>query len=339
MKSVLVVDDEAAMRTLMTRWVRASGHLVSAASGADEALDLMLVHTPAVAVCDVRMPGHDGLWLAERIRTDFPETAVVMATGARDTDPRIAEHAGAIDYLLKPFGRDRLRFALDRGFDWHRSAAERREWRCRLALELRQRRQELISNIVALERSGDRPVESLLAMIEASDAEALDHARRVAELSAKVARAFGLSEAHVSAIRDAALLHDIGKLALPEAILHKPAALSLEECAIIRQHPEIASEVLMSKGLEDAATIVNSAKEWYDGSGYPNALSGDAIPIGGRIVAIADAYDAMTRRQIYRDPIPSSEAVREILRCSDSQFDPRIVSCLLEVLTESADRS
>src|SRR2546423_6242563 len=126
MSSVLVVDDEAAVRNLMTRWVELAGHHASTAANADEALDVLAAQTPAVALCDVRMPGRDGLWLASKIRREFPDTAIIMATGARDCDPGVAEHTGAVDYLLKPFGRDRLRFALARGFDWHEKAASRR---------------------------------------------------------------------------------------------------------------------------------------------------------------------------------------------------------------------
>jgi putative nucleotidyltransferase with HDIG domain len=321
----------------MTRWVEFSGHHASSAASADEALDVMADQSPAVAVCDVRMPGRDGLWLADRIRCDFPDTAVIMATAARDSDPRVAEHAGAVDYLLKPFGRDRLRFALERGFDWHQSAASRREWLRCLSTEMRERRIDLGEAVADLKDAGSLSTESLLALIEDSDPSALEHARRVAALSISIGSVLGLSEDQVGIIRQAALLHDFGKLALPGAILGKPAALSLEEKELVRKHPGIGAGLLKSmNGMEEVSTIVKSANEWYDGRGYPHALSGDDIPLGSRIVAVADAFDAMTRTQIYRDAMPSSEAVQEILRCSNSQFDPVVVSSLLEVLGQHA---
>jgi HD-GYP domain-containing protein (c-di-GMP phosphodiesterase class II) len=147
----------------------------------------------------------------------------------------------------------------------------------------------------------------------------------------------GLPEDQLAAIRQGALLHDLGKLALPEAILRKPAALSLEEKEIVRQHPGMGAGLLRSiEGLDQAALVVSTAQEWYDGRGYPQCLAGDAIPLGGRIVAVADAFDSMTRTQIYRDALPRSEAVQEILRCSNSQFDPMVVSSLLEVLGEAS---
>ena len=326
------------MRVLMSRWVELSGHHVATAENADKALEVLADQAPDVAVCDIRMPGHDGLWLAERIRRDFPDTAVIIATSARDTDPRVAEHNGAVDYLVKPFGRDRLRFALERGFDWHQTAASRREWLKQLSGEMGERHSELVERLAQIEGS-ESPVDELLAVIEEFDPAALLHARRVAAMSLGIGHALGLSDADLAIIRKAALLHDLGKLELPQAVLGKPAALTPEEKEIIRKLPAIGAGLLKAiRGMEAVSTIINSSKEWYDGHGYPHALAGDAIPLGGRIVAVADAFDAMTRNQIYRDALPSSEALREILRCSNSQFDPLVVSSLLAVLGEHASK-
>jgi response regulator RpfG family c-di-GMP phosphodiesterase len=337
MSSVLVVDDEAAMRNLMMRWVERSGHHASTAASADEAMDVLAQQLPAVAVCDVRMPGHDGLWLADRIRREYPDTAVIMASGARDIDPRIAEHTGAVDYLSKPFGRDRLLFALERGFDWHHAATARREWMKRLSTEFRQRRDDLVEGVAVAAGGDSYPIEALLSFIAESDPIAHEHARRVAAISVKMGEILGLPMEQLAAVRQGALLHDLGKLALPDAILRKPAALSLGEKEIVRQHPGIGADLLRSiDGFDEAASVVSTAQERYDGHGYPHALAGDAIPLGGRIVAVADAFDSMTRTQIYRSAIPSSEAVEEILRCSNTQFDPVVVSSLLEVLGEAA---
>lgn len=323
----------------MSRWVKMAGHQVTTVSNADEALDEMSRQTPAVALCDVRLPGRDGLWLADKIRRDYPDTAVIVATGARDTDQRIAEYTGAVDCLLKPFGRDRLKFALDRGLDWHNSAAKRRQWVDRLTDELGLRRAELEDAIAGIDARGAGQLDALLAVIEDSDPSVLEHARRVAAISVKVAETLGVAGSELVAIRAGALLHDLGKLMLPAAILTKPAELSFEEKEIVRGYPGIGANLLQSlAGFDEAAAVVRSAREWYDGRGYPQALSGESIPLGGRIVAVADAFDVMTRSQIYRDAMPSSEALREILRCSNSQFDPVVVSSLLAVLGEFAAR-
>jgi putative two-component system response regulator len=332
--SVLVVDDEAAMRSLMTRWVQMAGHSASAASSAEEALDVMAERSPAIALCDIRMPGHDGLWLAGRIRRDFPDTAVIMATAARDTDPRVAEHSGAVDYLVKPFGRDRLKFALERGLDWHCAASTRREWVGRLTGDMSERRASLAASLDSLRGTGSC-LDALMMLINDSDPALLAHSCRVAAMAVRVGEALGLDAAALQTLHDAGLLHDFGKLALPEAILMKPAALSLEEKEIVRRHPEIAVEMLRTlNGFEGAAAIVQSSNERFDGSGYPQAIDGESISLESRIIAVTDAFDAMTRTRIYRDAMPSSEATQEILRCSSTQFDPIVASTLLEILGE-----
>jgi putative nucleotidyltransferase with HDIG domain len=337
--SVLVVDDEAAMRHLMMRWVELAGHRASTASSANEALDIMAQERPAIALCDLRMPGHDGLWLAERIRRNFPDTAVIMATAARDTDPRVAEHTGAVDYLLKPFGRDRLKFALERAFDWHHSASTRREWVGRLTGEMVDRRSGLLE-LIAATAADAQPLAALLTVIGNHDPRLLAHSRRVAAMSVRIGEALALDSHALDVLRTAALLHDIGKLALPEAILLKPAALSLEEKEVVRQHPDIAVELLKTcAGCDESVAIVHAANERYDGSGYPLALDGELIPLASRILAVADAYDAMTHTQIYRDAMPSSEAAKEILRCSSTQFDPIVTATLLEILSNRENRT
>ena len=337
MNSILVVDDEAAMRHLVTRWAEGAGYTASTAASANEALDILARQSAAIAVCDLRMPGHDGLWLAERIRRDFPDTAVIMATAARDTDPRIAEHIGAVDYLVKPFGRQRLQFALERGFDWHNAAADRREWLGRLIGETDERRNELRVSVAAQRGSAADTLEALLALIGDDDAELLAHSRRVAAMALRIGRALGLTGQELEALNEGALLHDFGKLGVSRTILRKPAALSADEKTLVRSHPHVAADMLHSLGgFDGAVAILRAANERFDGHGCDKAVAGDAIRLSGRIVAVADAYDAMTHRQIYRDALPSSEATREILRCSSTQFDPIVASVLLELLGEVA---
>lgn len=337
MSSILVVDDEAAMRHLVMRWVEGAGYNASTAASAEEALDILARQPLAIALCDVRMPGHDGLWLAERIRRDFPDTAVIMASASRDTDPRVAEHTGAVDYLVKPFGRDRLKFALERGFDWHHSAADRREWVGRLTGEADVRREELRASVLALRGSATDTLEALLSLIGSDNSELLAHSRRVASMALRIGKALGLTEQQLEALHEGALLHDLGKLSVPHTILHKPAALSFDEKALVRCHPNVGSEMLLSLGgFDRAAEVLRAAAERFDGQASDPAADVNAVRLCGHIVAVADAFDAMTHRQIYRDALPSSDATREILRCASTQFDPRVVSVLLQLLGDSA---
>jgi response regulator RpfG family c-di-GMP phosphodiesterase len=333
-RSVLIVDDENGVRDLMCRWLEAGGYAVDTASNAEEALGRLEQSPSAVALCDIRMPGRDGLWLAERIRQKHPETAVIMATGIQDVGPAVESlRQGVIDYLTKPFGRDRLREAVLRGLDWHRSAWDARRWRESLEQEMQIRRVRLMDAITALHIDCDETLDAMLSMLTLTDREAYAHGYRVAALSVSVARLLGLPPGELPAIERGALLHDVGKLAMPEAILRKPAPLTAEEQALIRQHPVIGSDLVAHVPyLQAAAPIVRDAHERIDGLGYPNGLRADTVCLGARIVSVADAYDTMTRPRVFKHAVTPHEAVLELERCSGTQFDSAVVHAFRQVV-------
>jgi putative nucleotidyltransferase with HDIG domain len=334
-RSVLVVDDENGVRDLISRWLLSGGYSVTSAESADAALGMMETAPAAVALCDIRMPGHDGLWLADRIRHLFPETAVIMATGVQDVGAAVDSlRQGVVDYLTKPFGRDRLREAVVRGLEWHRAARDSRRWRLSLEREMEGRHSRLAGAIAALEIDSDGALDAMLSMLTMSDRDAYAHAYRVAALSVSVARLLGLGREDVRTIERGALLHDLGKLAMPEALLRKPAPLTIEEQALIRQHPRLGSELVQQVPyLAEASCIVRDAHERLDGLGYPRGLRAEEIWIGARIVTVADAYDTMTRPRVFRDAITPGDALLELERCSGTQFDRRIVDALKRVLS------
>jgi putative nucleotidyltransferase with HDIG domain len=334
-RSVLVVDDENGVRDLISRWLLSGGYSVTSAESADAALGMMETAPAAVALCDIRMPGHDGLWLADRIRHLFPETAVIMATGVQDVGAAVDSlRQGVVDYLTKPCGRDRLREAVVRGLEWHRAARDSRRWRLSLEREMEGRHSRLAGAIAALEIDSDGALDAMLSMLTMSDRDAYAHAYRVAALSVSVARLLGLGREDVRTIERGALLHDLGKLAMPEALLRKPAPLTIEEQALIRQHPRLGSELVQQVPyLAEASCIVRDAHERLDGLGYPRGLRAEEIWIGARIVTVADAYDTMTRPRVFRDAITPGDALLELERCSGTQFDRRIVDALKRVLS------
>lgn len=333
-RSVLIVDDENGVRELMSRWLEAGGYTVTTASNAEEALGRLESCPSAVALCDIRMPGRDGLWLAERIRQKFPETAVIMATGVQDVGPAVESlRQGVLDYLTKPFGRDRLREAVVRGLEWHRSAWDARRWRESLEQEMQIRRVRLADAITALRVHDDETLDAMLSMLTLSDREAYAHGYRVAALAVSVARLLRLPDEDLPAIERGALLHDLGKLAMPEAILRKPAPLTMEEQALIRQHPVIGCDLAsLVPYLLSAAPIVRDAHERIDGLGYPSGVRASTVAVGARIVTVADAYDTMTRPRVFRDAISASEAVLELERCSGTQFDLTVVHAFKQVI-------
>ncbi len=335
-RRVLVVEDEHGVRDLMTRWLEAGGYSVMAAADADEALGRIESSSapPAVALCDIRMPGHDGLWLAERIRQRYPETAVIMATGVQDVGPAVESlRQGVIDYLTKPFGRDRLREAVLRGLEWHRSAWDARRWRESLEQELEIRRLRLSDAIGGLHVESDEELDAMLAMLTLSDRDAYAHAYRVAALSLSMGRVLGMDEPDLVLVEHAALLHDLGKLAMPEAILRKPAPLTAEEQLLVRLHPAIAADLVEQVPfLAGCSEIIRDVHERMDGLGYPRGVRASEVSLGARIICLADAYDTMTRPRVFRDALPPGDAVLELARCSDSQFDPAIIDAFRQVI-------
>ena len=339
MMDVLIVDDENNVRELMVRWLESGGYSVVTASNAEEALHRLKTTTPAVALCDIRMPGRDGLWLADRIRQTYPETAVIMATGVQDVGPAVQSlRQGVIDYLTKPFGRDRLQEAVTRGVEWHRSAWDARRWRESLEQEMEIRRARLRDAIAALDIRNQESLDGMLSMLTLSDRDAYAHGYRVAALAVSIARTFGMPDEALGAIEHGALLHDLGKLAIPEAILRKPAPLTTEEVILVRQHPSIASELIARVPyLAPAVPIVRHAFERMDGHGYPDGLHVADICIGARIVAVADAYDTMTRPRVFRDAMPPHDVLLELERCSGTQFDPLVVEGLRSLVASLAE--
>lgn len=333
-RSVLVVDDENVVRELMARWLQSGGYTVASAADADQALSLIENKTPAVALCDIRMPGHDGLWLADRIRRDHPETAVIMATGVQDVDAAVESlRQGVVDFLTKPFDRERVRDAVIRGYEWHLAALDSKRWRESLESEMRGRQARLADAIASLRIDSDASLDGMLSMLTMNNQDAYAHAYRVAALSASMARMLSIPDDEVSTIERGALLHDLGKLAVPDAVLRKPAPLTVEEQTLIRMHPQLGSELIRDVPYLTAASIVvRDAHERLDGLGYPRGVRSDTLSLGARIVTVADAFDTMTRPRVFRDAMTPGEALVELQRCSGTQFDERVVTVLTRVL-------
>lgn len=333
-RTVLIVDDENGVRDLMTRWLESVGYSVTAVGSAEDALTELEASPAAVALCDIRMPGRDGLWLAEHIRRRHPETAVIMATGVQDVSAAVESlRQGVIDYLTKPFGRDRLREAVVRGLEWHEAAWDARRWRESLEQEMSVRRARLVDAIAASKVEDDDRLDAMLAMMTLTDRDAYAHAYRVAALSLSLGRILHLSDGDLATLEHGALLHDLGKLVIPEAILRKPAPLTTEEQTLIRLHPSIGSDLLANVPyLAPAAPVVRDAHERMDGRGYPRGIHAGDVSLSARIIAVADAFDTMTRPRVFRDALNGAEALLELERCSGSQFDPRVVEAFRSVI-------
>jgi putative two-component system response regulator len=337
-ETVLVVDDDPELRTIVRQWVIARGFKALDADSAEAALDVMRGAPADIAFCDVHMSGRDGVWLASQLRVTYPRTAVIMATSARDVDIAVASLSNhVVDYLLKPFDRARLSEALALGREWHAAYEGLADLQASLHDRLRNRRAAVAAALAEAQETHERALEGLISMLQLHERDGRGHATRVARLTLALADELGVEDGEITTLEDGALLHDIGKLDMPSAILSKPAPLDDNEWRVMRTHPEVGYELLRRQPrFAEAAQLVRAHHESFDGSGYPRGLAGDDIPIGARILAVADAYDSMTQPHTQRPPMLPALAVMEIERCSGHQFDPQCASALGAVLTTAA---
>ena len=331
--SVLIVDDERGVRDLMSRWVSALGLDVRVACNADQALAQLNERHSDLAVIDIMMPGKTGLWLAGELRRDHPHTAVVLATAYTHLLDGALEHAVA-DLLIKPFQRERFVLAMDRGRQWRHEAIAELAWHAQLSAELADRVTRLRDELGAARARGLDEEHVLTALTAELAPDVAAHSERVVRSSLALARDLQLDASMARDIGLAARFHDVGKIAIPDPLLTKPSPLTPGELAIMRRHVDAGADILAATGsLASVAPIVRATHEWFGGGGYPAKLAGSDIPLSSRIVAVCDAYDAMTHDdRPYRMRLDSSEAIAELLRCSPTQFDPDLVVAFLTVL-------
>jgi putative two-component system response regulator len=354
MDPVLVVDDEPHVRALLRHLVQAFGYAPVEAGDAQDALRVMDDRHFGVAVCDVGLPGRDGLWLTGQIRDRHPDTAVILATGMDDgTIAARGAELGAVDYLVKPFGTERLASSLRRAMSWHEDVVSTRAWIDHLSDEIRERQKRLESVLVGDEEPtetddprlqefeldakavwGASPLTRIVEWRRSVDPRGYAAGQRVMHFAAATGRRLGLPETDIAAMQNAALLHDLGMMIIPPSLVEKPADFTTDERALVRQHPLIAFNLLQRYDeLIPVAALILSAYEGFGGRGYPHGLMGEEIPMASRILAVAIAYEAMTTARPHRAAIPSSEAVLELFRCRGTQFDPIVVAAFVHVLT------
>lgn len=287
---ILIVDDENSARAALEFLLRREGYEVRDASDGEHALAECAAFRPDLILLDILMPGIDGLEVCRRIKAT-PETRltpVVLITGLSDTEDRIQGiNAGADDFLSKPIDINELLA------------------RTRSLLRLKHYTDEL--------ENAETVLFSLALSIEARDPYTRGHCDRLAEMSARMGEKLGLPEEEITALRRAGIVHDIGKIVVPDAILLKPGPLTPPEIAVMRTHAVVGERICAPlKSMRLVLPIIRHHHEKRDGSGYPDGLSGDAIPLPARILQLADVYDALTTNRPYRTAI-SSQAALELM--------------------------
>jgi putative nucleotidyltransferase with HDIG domain len=338
---ILVVDDDESIREIMSSMLSHAGFDCRGVGSGHEAIaTLQSDNNFALMLSDLAMEGMDGFTLLNRIRRIHPQMPVVMVTAVHDISVALAAiRSGAYDYLLKPFERDQLLATVRRALENRRLTMENLAYKNKLETlvsartELLQRAMsELEGAMRELERSYDITLEALGDALDLKDAETEGHSKRVTAFTMAIARAMELPTDRVRVIARGAFLHDVGKMAIPDAILRKPGRLTPEEQTKMREHAFLGYQMLRKiRFLHEPAQIVYSHQERYDGSGYPRGLKGDQIPIGARIFAVADTFDAITSDRPYRAAQSIPAARREIQKHSGHQFDPQVVEAFMSI--------
>jgi response regulator RpfG family c-di-GMP phosphodiesterase len=329
--SVLIVDDEEAIRELLARWVQSLNLHACLASTAEEAVATLNERHCDLAIIDIMMPGQNGLWLADELRRNHPDIAVILSTGnaamISNTPPPIA------DLLIKPYKRERFVLAVDRGREWRRQAVEDIERQTHLLAEVHGRIADVHTELQRARRAGADESDVLWEIAVARVPDVVEHSARVERFTVSIARELDVDPQALHLFELSARFHDIGKLAVPDAVLAKPSPLSRGEIAIMRAHVDAGVEILSATStLRATAPIVRGSHEWFNGQGYPAGLAGSAIPLASRIISVADAYDAMTQDRRYRTRLDAVEAVSELLRGAPTQFDPDVVVAFLNIV-------
>jgi len=329
---ILIVDDEAHVRSMIGTTLELRGYRVRKAASGHEAIAIVKENDFDLVLTEVQIQDGNGIALMEQIRGQQPQLPVVMVTAVHDISVAIdSMHRGAYDYLLKPFEREHLLTTVQRALEHRKTLLESHRYQQDLERAVRGRTDMLRQAMEELEHSYDVTLEALGDALDLRDSETEGHSKRVTAYTIMLARAMEISQAKIKVIARGAFLHDIGKMAIPDDILRKPRALSTHELAIMRDHCTRGYHMLRKiPFLHEAAEIVFSHHEHHDGSGYPVGLTGNDIPIGSRIFAVADAFDAITSDRPYRKARTIDVARREVLRCAGTQFDPGVVEVFLK---------
>ena len=332
---ILIVDDEVEITEILADLLSEEYDCIRAGS-AEEALTRLHESEFQLVISDITMPGMSGLDMIPHVKEFAPDTVVVMISGMQTVESAIgALRLGAFDYLMKPFDLRQVEAVVKRALEHHDLVVAKQRYENHLEELVEQRTLELDKALNSLEGAYRSTLKALTAALETRDSETHGHSERVVTYSLRLGREYGLSSAEMKALEFGSLLHDIGKIGVPDSILRKPAKLTEEEWVRMREHPLHGQQILRGiEFLQGASRVVAQHHEKWDGTGYPLGLRKEEIDICARIFSVADAFDAITSDRVYRRGKPYEAAAQELDDWAGRQFDPKVVEAFHRVPRE-----
>jgi len=332
---ILIVDDEVEITEILADLL-SEDYECTRSGSAEEALVRLHEGEFQLVISDITMPGMSGLDMIPHVKDLSPDTVVVMISGMQTVESAIgALRLGAFDYLMKPFDLRQVEAVVKRALEHHELVVAKQRYENHLEELVEQRTAELDRALNSLEGSYRSTLQALTAALETRDSETHGHSERVVSYSLRLGREYGLNSEEMKSLEFGSLLHDIGKIGVPDSILRKPAKLTEEEWVRMREHPLHGQQILRGiEFLQGAARVVAQHHEKWDGTGYPLGLRSEEIDICARIFSVADAFDAITSDRVYRRGKPYEAAAQELDDWAGRQFDPKVVEAFHRVPKE-----
>jgi putative nucleotidyltransferase with HDIG domain len=328
---ILIVDDEESVCSIFARRLSKEGYMCVTAPNGKLGLSLFYKHPFSLIISDIKMPEMDGIHLLKRVKATNPRMMVIMITAFPEIDLAVeAMRLGAYDFIIKPADLDWVALSVKKALEKKKLDEELASYHTRLESLVEERTAKLLGAYRILKKAHLDSVKVLAEAIDAKDPYTRGHSDRVTRMSLKIAYHFGFAEDRLESLEYGALFHDIGKIGIRDEILQKPDVLNSKEYQYIQEHPLIGVKIV--EGIDffrDKIPMIRHHHEHFDGSGYPDGLIGTAIPLEARIIAVPDAFDAMTSARPHRRIMPLQDVLEELEKCKGTQFDPEVLDLFL----------